>query len=624
MNARFPFSAWVGCLALLLLAGCKADVNLNNIDTKTQLDLGIAIPIGSMSATIGDFLNMGTEIEGLYVDSLENKGILTFKDTFSVERKFHQVDLSQYISETTLSMNVYDKLDGLPIMYDHQIMGNDNYPITLDFPLALHLSGINNDEDYERLDSALIANAKFVSTVNATNLPLKWEWINSITLDLGTEFSREGGNSVVVYRKGDGYGYGEEIPIDIAQFSLNLMKNSHPSSWEGYVKNVIDTCGFVIHFNFTVPTSAGVITVPETAAFDYKLAVQFIDYTAIWGMFKPSAQMSDHDTVYIADSWDMWHYLKRARLPFAEPVLDIDITTQVAGALQLQGDFLFVATEDYAEQRFASFDGQQTYYRTFHKGEYLPVSSEIGDSATMRVKFDKDAARGNIDQLFMIRPDIVGYKFQMDFNRQEEPQLRITPNTGVRLDAIVTLPLIFNEGTAISYADTLQEVDLSALTLDSLLASIDAITVDSVRTSDLKLLVQFKNTIPLQIKAVLRALDENNQLIMDPDDPTQPLRLTAQDTIRIAAPKVEYTGGQFITTASETVQVLSVSKAHFDVFDRIKSIQYEASIDDESLQSAFDAGNYKVRIAEDNKLTIQIGVAAYLDATFDFNTDSNK
>lgn len=611
-------------MALLLLGGCKAAVDLNNIDTKTQLDLGVALPIGSMSATIADFLNAGNTIEGLYFDSLENKGILTFKDTFSVERKFHQVDLSQYISETTLSMNVYDKLDGLPIMYDHKIMGNDDYPVTLDFPISLHLSGINNDEDYERLDSALITNAKFVSTVKATDLPLEWEWINYITLDLGKEFSREGGNSVVVYRKGDGYGYGEEIPIDITKFSLNLMKNSHPSSWEGYVKNVIDTCGFVIHFNFTVPTSAGVITVPETAAFDYKLAVQFIDYTAIWGMFKPSAQMSDHDTVYIADSWDMWHYIKRATLPFAEPVLDIDITTQIAGALQLQGDFLFVATEDYTEQRFASFDGQQTYYRTFHKGEYLPVSSEIGDSATMRVKFDKDASRGKIDQLFEIRPDVVGYKFEMDFNRQEEPQLRITPNTGVRLDAIVTLPLIFNEGTAISYADTLQEVDLSAMTLDSLLASIDAITVDSVRTSDLRLLVQCKNTIPLQIKGVLRALDENNQIVMDPDDPTQPLRLTAQDTIRIAAPKVEYTGGQFITTASETTEILTISKAHFDVFDRIKSIQYEASIDDESLHSAFEAGNYKVRIAEDNKLVMQIGVAAYVDATFDIDTDSNK
>ncbi len=624
MNARLSFAAWVGCLALLLLGGCKADVNLNDIDTKTQLDLGVALPIGSMSATIGDFLDMEDGIEGLYIDSLENRGILTFKDTFSVERKFHQVDLSQYISKTTSSMNVYDKLEELPIMYDHQIMGNDDYPITFDFPLTLRLSGINNDEDYERLDSILVTDATFVCTVGRTDLPLQWEWINSITLDLGQEFSRDGGRTIEVYRKGDGYGYDKEIPIEISQFSLNLMKNNHPSSWEGYFRNVKDTCGFVIHINCTVPTSAGVITIPETAAFNYSLALQLLDYAAIWGMFKPSSQMTYHDTIDIAESWDMWRYIKRATLPFAEPVVDVDVTTQLAGALQLQGDFLFVANEDYTEQRFASFDGQKTYYRTFHKGEYLPISSQIGDSVTMRVKFDKDPSRGHLDQLFDIRPYLVGYRFTIDFNRQEEPQIRITPNTGVAVDAIATLPLIFNEGTALTYADTLPEVDLKAMTLDSLLASIDAITVDTVRTSDLKLLVKVQNTIPLQIKAVLLALDENNQVIMDPDEPTQPLRLTTQDTIRIAAPKVEYTGGQFVATASETTEVLTVSKARFDVFERIKSIQYEASIDDESLQNAFDLGNYKVRIAEDNKVTIQIGIAAYLDATFDFNTDSNK
>ncbi len=148
--------------------------------------------------------------------------------------------------------------------------------------------------------------------------------------------------------------------------------------------------------------------------------------------------------------------------------------------------------------------------------------------------------------------------------------------------------------------------------------------MDTVRTSDLKLLIRFSNTIPLRIKATLRALDENDNIIMDPTDPSKPYQITTLDTITIEAPKVEYTGGQFITTASETTDIISVSKAQIDVFDKIKSIQYEASIDNEALQYAYKLGNYKVRITEDNKLVLKIGLSAMVDATFDFEKDENK
>ncbi len=616
---------FVGISSMLTLAfgGCKANVDLKNIDTKTQMDLGVALPIGSISATISDFFGNG-KVDNIYIDSLDNKGVLTFKDTFHIENKYHQIDLSQYISAKTLSMNVYDKLDGTPIMEDHKITGNDNIPITLDFPFSLKLTGINQDESNERLDSMLIENAQFTSTVNTEDLPLKWEWINSITLELGDEFSRSEGKVVEVYHKGEGYGYGQDIPINISEFSLNLMKNRTPSSWEGYYKNVKDSCNLVIHFNFTVPTSAGQITIPENAAFRYELLVQFIDYKAIWGMFKPSKDMHDEDTVTIANEWNTWNNLKRAKVPFAEPSIDINITTQIAGALMMEGDYLFTADSTMSQVCYASFDGQKTYYRTFHKGEYLPLSSAIGDSVTMTVRFDEDPSRGEIDRMLSIRPDKLGYKYAVDFNRQIEPQIRITPNTGISLDAIVTLPFIFNEGLALTYTDTLKDVDLSAYTIDSLLSSIDKVIVDTVRTSDLKLLVKFSNSIPLRIKAVLRALDENGNIIMDPTTPSKPYQITTQDTIIIDAPKVEYLGGQFITTACETTDVISLSKAQIDVFDKIKSIQYEANIDNEALQYAYELGNYKVRITEDDKLTLKIGLSALVDATIDFEKDENN
>ncbi len=624
MKAKHLFFVVVGWAISFAMGGCKADVDLKNIDTTAGLDFGIALPIGSMSATIGDFLADG-QVPNIYVDSLNSKGILVFKDTFRMEKKFHQVDLSQYISEKTLNMNVYDKMNGTPALDNHQITGDDNRPITLAFPLTLKLKDINKDEDNERLDSAFITNAKFISSIRPNNLPLKWEWINSISIELGKEFSRPQGNVVEIYSKGDGYGYNQDIPININEFTLNLMKNLHPSTPEAYFGNVIDSCNFVIYFNFTVPTSAGKVTIDDDAAFVYHLGVQFIDYSAIWGMFRPSSDMHDEDTVSIVEEWESWSKLKQAKLPFSEPVIDMQITTQIAGALMMQGDYLFVETADHAQKVYATFNGAKTLYRDFTPEEYLPLSSKIGDSATMHVLFNNSETFGHIDRLFAIRPDLFGYKFAIDFNRQRTPQIRITPNTGVYVDAVTTLPFIFNEGVGIEYSDTIKDVDITRFTLDSLLASTDML--DTLRACDVKLVMNISNSIPLQFKAVVRALDANGNVITEPDDPTKPYSLTTTDTIRIAAPTFKFEGGNAIPTPGTAVEIVSIDKEHFDTFNQIKQIVYTATVDDESLQEAYRNGNFNVRIAEDNKLNVKIGLAAKVDAVFDLgnmgNSDNN-
>ena len=326
------------CMALALV-GCKADVDLNNIDTTTKLSADIALPIGTVAARIDHFL--GDSTLGICIEN----GILTMKDTIYWERPFHKVNLSQYISRQTIAMNIYDKLS--PFFYNGQIMGNDNYTIPLEFPMTLHLEGINNDESYQRLDSVLIKNASFVSNITAHNLPLEWDWIERVTIELGDVFNRPEGNTVTVYDKNTdpAYGYGADMPIIVDEFSMNLMKNRHPNKWEDYHGNVVDSCQFFITLYVKIPSSAGMITIPEDASFQYNLGVQFIDYHAVWGMFKPSSDMSSEDEVVIADSWSVWNDLKSAKLPFNNPSIDMQITTQIAGALKLDGEYLY-AKED--------------------------------------------------------------------------------------------------------------------------------------------------------------------------------------------------------------------------------------------------------------------------------------
>ena len=608
MKQLFTMICMVGTIGLTMLwNGCTADVDLNNIDTSVKVNANVATPIGSAKATIGDFVGDGTW--GIYIDTVKNHGVITFRDTFSIERDFHKLDLSQYISRTTLKMNVYDKFNESGVLNNKQITGNGQQ-IPLTFPLTLKLNGINNDLAHQRIDSALINNASFVSTITPVgNLPIEWEWIDKVTITMGENFYRPAGNVVTVYEKNTQYSYGKEIPTNIDEFSLNLMKNKNPQSWKDYVDNVTDSCKFDITIYVTIPESAGAIDVPTTAAFQYNLGVRFIDYDAVWGMFEPSKDMSGEAVEAIATYWSPWNTLQDLRLPFAEPSVDMLVTTQVAGAMIMEGDYLYTENEQ-GEKAYATFDGNRSLYKFFNKNEYLPLNSPIGAEKTMHILFDKDPSRGHIDSLFSIRPDKIGYKFAVKFNEQETPQIRLTKNTSIKLDAVCNLPMILNEGVSLGYADTIKGIDLSMLDLDSLLSGVEMI--DTLEEASAKLVIKFENSIPLQFKGVLTCMDENGEVIVDPKT-EKPLLITENDTITIAAPEFTKDGYDWIVTPLESVEVVDVDRDDLEILRQIKSIEYHVWMDDKSLEEAYNKGLNNIQLKDDNYLKVKIAVGANVE-----------
>ena len=75
---------FLGAILILILGvmnGCKEDIDLKNIDSHAEAELGFAIPMGSISANLGDFLGNG-QVDGIYVD--ENR-VLYFRDTFDIQ-----------------------------------------------------------------------------------------------------------------------------------------------------------------------------------------------------------------------------------------------------------------------------------------------------------------------------------------------------------------------------------------------------------------------------------------------------------------------------------------------------------------------------------------------------------
>lgn len=615
MKHSSSFLAVLLACTALIWHGCEADVDLNNIDTTVGVDATVALPLGSVSATIGDFVGDGTW--GIFIDSLNNKGVLTFRDTFSMSRKFHTLDLSQYLSKASIPMKVYDKLDASHLLVDGKIAGT-GITIPLEFPLTLNLNGINNDESYQRLDSALIKHASFVSNIKLSGgLPLEWEWIEKVTITLGEAFHRKSGNVVTVYTKGDEGGFNQDMLIDVDEFSMNLMKNPNldpEKDADKYVQNNVNTsCDFKVTLYINIPTSAGLITIPTTSAFQYDLNVRFIDYHAVWGMFKPSKDMSDEAEISLTKEWDAWKLFKAAKLPFADPKVDMKITTQIAGALVVNGDYLYVKDSN-GQQVNAMFDGKTYLRKHFIEGEYLSLNSEIGDSATIHILFDKDPARGHIDQLFTLQPDYLGYKFSIEFDRYESPQIRITDNTDIRIDAACELPFMFNEGVKLGYSDTITNIDLSMVTLDSLMESLPEL-IDTIEEAKLTVALQIENTIPLQIKGSFICLDENNNVILDPET-NEPFLIAGTDTLLIPTP--DYTFNPSTATwdikGGKMILTLKVDKDKLNTLVKVKNIVFDASLDDESLAYVYDKGYFNVKLTEYEGLTIKIGVGASVEA----------
>ncbi|MBO7457470.1 MAG: hypothetical protein J6T71_06580 [Paludibacteraceae bacterium] len=609
-----------------MLSACHSDIDLNNIDTQAEVEMGLALPVGSFHATIGDFFGKG--IGNFYVDSLNNDGVITWKDTFKIARNFHQVDLAQYISEKQLTLNVYDKLPAALLIGSNKRITGTGDPITLDFDMPLKLKGINHPDslEKERLDSALIEMASFTSIIMTNNLPLEWEWIDQVTLDLGEQLRRPAGNTMVIYDKNrDNYGYNQTIPTEVDNFTINMMKKN--SAGQFVVGQVVDSCDFMIHFTFTVPTGT-IVDIPEDAGFDYHLGVQFIDYAAIWGKFMRSKDMYDEAVVDLSESWGALDFISKWNVPFADPQIDMAIVTRVAGAMKVDGDYLF-SEDAEGNKHYATFkygaSTHQDFHKQFENHEYLdPITSEIGDSTTnMMIPFDKDPERGHIDQLFQNMPQKLGYKFGIDFNYSMTPQIRITPNTAIRIDAVCTLPFIFNQGLSMDYIDTISDINLSQYSIDSLLKEVNF--VDTMKATDVTLYLKAQNMIPLDVYASMRCLDAAGLEIKDPDDPTKPLLLFPTDTITLKAPNFVKEGGNWMPkTPGETLITVQLTKRQLDLLPLIKHIRYTAIINDKSLEDAYSKGLSNIRITDDQGMNLKIGITAHVDAILNLNGDKNQ
>lgn len=604
----------IGCVFM----GCHSKLDLENVDKQAQVDAGVALPVGSFRVTIKNIVG---SVNNLYIDSLDHRGVLTWRDTFPDGRSYHKLDLKDRITTKKFTHDVYDQLKAHASV-TNTIIGP--FTDTLIFDMPLKLKDINNDMTEERLDSAWIDDSNFTSTLSTTNFDIQWDWIDKVTLDLGEQITRPSGHSMVLYTKGDAAGFNTPITTSIDHFTLNMMKdkNRKPQDYA-----VLDTTTFKVQFIFTIPEGQTLV-LNSNAKLNYDFSVQFINYSAIWGYFKPSKDMFAEVLADVGDSFKSLTFLRKGYLPFSDPNIVVNIMTKLAGNLRVDSCYVF-AIDVNGKRTPALFNGSEINRNIILKTDYSkhPLgfldpadNSSIGDSILFWTDFDKTREKGQLDRLFGYMPEKIGYKFKVDFDIQRSPQVRLNPNDSINIDAICTLPFIMNQGTFISYPDTFHNLDLSKVSLDSL--QHESKMIDTIHASSLKLVLKAKNMIPLRVKAAMRCYDENDKMLMSPDDPTKPFIVFTEDTVLFEPRKIK--NGEITKNdePGETTIIANLEKKDVDMLPKIKAITFECIVDDKSLDYAYKQGLTNIKLSEDQDITIKLGLTANVNAVLNFNNDN--
>ena len=599
MNCKH-LHALIAVMAGLLLAGCHSKIDFENIDKKVEVEGGLALPIGTMHATMGDFLGNG-KVKKISVDE---EGVFHYIDTVDIPTKeYHQINLANYIlkNKETLEFKVLDH----PV--PNPIHGNGVDGFTFDFPMTIDMEGINDHTSDERIDSIWVTKAKFHSFINVKNFDLRWHEIKSVKLKLEDEFHRADGDIIDIPI--GGHDFSDSIEINVDEFTLDLLKdkiNHDPD------QGTVNKINFTIIFE-VVPDNNHTINLSANSVFTYDLKVDVIDYAAIWGFFEAGNQMRNTDTISLAKEWPEWKNVKKLKMRFAEPRIDVFVSHKVAAPLIMHIEYI-KAIDSLGNPKPATWDGETS--KDLYLKEYMsPLAETLQDSVMHHEFFNHEAGRGHIDELFDVRPDSFMYSFRLLVDQtkwkyntdwQTWKQLRIVKDAKVYGYAVADVPFKFKEGSEGQYKDAIKNVNLSKVTLDSLLASENIL--DTVKASELKLIMVVKNRIPFDIYGQFTFLNADSvdmHLQLLQDNPT--------NRILFPAPKMERPAGQkygYVSEASETTLIFNVKKSEFDRFAQVKHILFDASLSGNPQPCVLDTAT---------DLSVKIGIAAKVDAIMDFN-----
>ena len=621
--SRF-LTAFIALGSLFFNSCVEKDVDLTNIDASTSIQASLALPIGSMQFKFGDFIGENA-IPQL---SIDDKGRYVYTDTMYTSGDYHPVDLTALIThandrwnineekqqiftqletnfpglEQTLKMVIpgftgYNSIDTIPvekIITSLNFLGKqlDGLAFDLEFPIDIDLSQLNNDFNYQRVDSILVDVAHFTSIFKIENFDLQWENIKGIELVLSDNFREI---EPIVQLPIDGMNFNQQLHIDLQDFNLVLMKDPQA---ESSGDNIVDSIALKIRFKIELTKD---LAIDGDRYIGYDFEVDLIDYSAMYGYFAAYNLMRDtqHQTP-LTSLWAGWEWFENWLLPVSEPIVHVEVEHSLGLPMVAHLDYLYVESKD-GERRDATFDeAKQEKSKIIHIPSQIAMDDPLEKRAHTHLQLDYTDTLGNIDTLFTITPHTLSYSFSVSADSTSDiKQYRITDNTDINLATTIRIPFAFNEGVQLSYSDTLSELAISEFSLDSLLQSLP-IEEDSLALT-LKLYMVVENGIPFEVACNFMFLDENNDVVT-----------LSRMTDSVATLKLDYPTviASKVTEPSINHISLELDDDDFDLLASVRSIVFTAT-----LGNNMDA----VELNPDITVNVKLGIAANVKAIIDLS-----
>jgi len=180
-NRKLCAIATIVATSLLFFSGCKSDVDFSNIDKHAEIDMALALPVGTMSATINDFIQDEKVQEHLIVN---DEGVLQVNFDYDISRPYTTIERTNYAINGASSTAVYPQTGAT-------ITGNGTPLFPISLPVTVRLDKCNTAAYFAqtgRIDSILITDAKFSITLSTESWTLPKEYVSSVRLVLGDRF----------------------------------------------------------------------------------------------------------------------------------------------------------------------------------------------------------------------------------------------------------------------------------------------------------------------------------------------------------------------------------------------------------------------------------------------------
>jgi hypothetical protein len=551
------------------------------------VETSLSLPLGSISLKLGDFLGDST-IQGVYVDE---KGQYIYSYT------------TQFSHDLSTLINLDDLKTTGEYTFNFAKEVSTNYPeyqnciipagqiLDFSFPIVITLDNMNENLDKQRLDSIVVDLFRFYTRISPIDFNLSNKDIQKIDIEILNGFSSAKGNTISAPIAQ--YGLGQEMPIEMEDVHIVLMKDPHATPSPS---NVLDS--IKLNVNIQIKTSQE-LHLQTTSALKLGIRVDELNFDAIFGYVHMPNLLQDSIIDYpIEKFWDGWKAFDGTILPLNKPSILFTIEHGFSIPLAATVNALNVSSKE-GEYRHATFDGEKS--KTFLFPSKITMDAPYNATTIDSILLDYKESNGNIDELLTIHPDKVSYDYQVGIDSTSpQQQYRITNTTNLEMALNIHIPFEFKNNVHFAYTDTIRDVNLTAFQLDSLLA--EAEFVQDIEKAELKLYLTIENWIPFNIESQVEFYTKDDELIQLSSMEDDHINLTLQQPMDIV---------DGIVTKPSTNQI--VFKVNQSDFENIASTEYIV------LKALLKDNNTIVKITPESAVNIKAGITADIKATINAN-----